>query len=491
AHGRAAHGPGCLGVSSPEPAAGESVVRRVAQNTAAQALGKVTVLAIGAVSIVVTTRYLGASGYGQLALALTFVQMLGLLADLGLLTVVVREISRDPDATERLVGNALTLRLALSVVVIALAGLLGLAMPYTPEVRVAILIAGVPLVLGLANTAIVAVFQARLRMDRAAISDVAGRSAGFAALVVVAALDLGFYAVVATAAVGAFVTLVVTWRLSRPLVRVRPQASRPVWRSLLAAALPVGAALAVTEVYFRADTLIVSLFEPYAEVGFYALGYRVIELLGMLPAVVMTSVFPLLARYLRDDRDLARSTIDAAADLFVALGVPLAAGGLVVAPQLVRLIGGDDFEGAANTLRILLFAGAMAFVSGLFGMALIAGDRQRSALLLGLAALAFNVPVNFALVPSLGIDAAAAVAVASELLLVVGGVLLVRRELGIVPRMRMLWRSLAAATGMAGILALVNDWSLALLVPLGMAIYAAGLWAVGGIDRRMLEALRA
>jgi O-antigen/teichoic acid export membrane protein len=478
-------------VSSPEPAAGASVVRRVAWNTAAQALGKAAVLAIGAASIVITTRYLGASGYGQFALALAFVQMFGLLADLGLLTVVVREISRDPAATERLVGNALTLRLALSFGVIGLAGLLSLAMPYTPQVRVAILIAGVPLVLGLANTAIVAVFQARLRMDRAAISDVAGRAAGFLALVLVAALDLGFYAVVATAAVGALVTLVATWRLSRPLVRVRPAASRAVWRSLLVAALPVGAALAVSEVYFRADTLIVSLYRPYDEVGFYALGYRVVELLGMLPAIVMTSVFPLLARYLRENRDLARRTVDATADLFVALGLPLAAGGLVVAPQLVRLIGGDEFEGAADTLRILLFAGALAFVSGLFGMALIAGERQRSALWLGLAALALNVPLNFVLVPSLGIEAAAAIAVASELLLVAGGFVLVRRELRLAPRLRLLWRAAVAAAAMAALLALVDGWSLALLVPLGAALYLAGLWALGGIDRRMLEALRA
>ena len=143
-------------MSSTDPAAGDSVVRRVAWNTASQALGKLAVLVIGAASIFITTRYLGASGYGQFALALAFVQMVGLLADLGLLTVVVREISRDPGATERLIGHTLTLRLALSVVVIALAGLLSLAMPYTPQVRVAILIAGVPLVLGLVNTAIVA-----------------------------------------------------------------------------------------------------------------------------------------------------------------------------------------------------------------------------------------------------------------------------------------------------------------------------------------------
>ena len=43
-----------------------------------------------------------------------------------------------------------------------------------PQVRVAVLIAGVPFVLGLVNSALVAVLQARLRMDRAAIADVVG-----------------------------------------------------------------------------------------------------------------------------------------------------------------------------------------------------------------------------------------------------------------------------------------------------------------------------
>jgi O-antigen/teichoic acid export membrane protein len=477
-------------VSKPGRAVRGSVVRTVAWNTAAQAAGKAAVLAIGAVSIAVTTRYLGAEQYGQLALALAFVQMLGLLADLGLLTVVVREISRNPSSTERLVGNTLTLRLALSAAVIAGSGLISLALPYDERVRVAILIAGVPLVLGLASTALVAVLQARLRMDRAVVGDVTGRIATFGALVAVVSLDLGFYAVVATGIVGALVTLAITWAMVRPLARIRPAIRREVWRALLVAALPVGAALAVTEVYFRADTLIVSLFRSYDEVGFYALAYRVIELLGVLPAIVMTSVFPLISRHLAESRELASRIVDATADLFVAVGTPLAAGGLVVAPQLVRLIAGDDFDGAATPLRILLVAGALSFVSGLLGLTLIAGGRQGSALRLALAALAFNVPLNFALVPSLGIDAAAAVGVASEVLLVAGGLFFVRRELGIAPRFRLLWRALAAAAVMAGVLALVDDWSLALLLPLGVVLYTVGLWALGGIDRSMLEALR-
>jgi O-antigen/teichoic acid export membrane protein len=473
-------------------AAGRPVARRVAANTAVQLAGKAAVMAIGLASVAVTTRYLGASAYGKLALALAFVQTFGLLADVGLLTVAVRELSRTPERTNELVGAVLALRLALSLAVVPLAALVSLALPYDREVRVAILIAGGSLVLGLANGALVAVFQSRLRMGRAAVSEVLGRAAAFAALALVAALDLGFYAVVATAAVGAGVALAASWVLVRPLATPLLGARRDTWRPLLLAALPVGAALAVTEIYFRADIFIISIFRDYDEVGAYSLAYRVVELLAVLPAVLMTSVFPLLSRYLGSggDRERAAVTIDAVGDVFLAIGLPIAAGGLVVAPQVIELVAGDGFGQAADPLRILLFAGALAAVSGLLGYALIGGGRQTSALRLALTALVLNLALNLALVPGLGIDAAAAVAVASEVLMVAAGLWLLRRELALRPRFGIAWRVAVAAALMAGVLALVPSDSLAVLLPLGLLVYGAALFALGGVDRRALEVLR-
>lgn len=467
------------------------LARRVARNTAAQAAGKLAVLAIGAASIAVTTRYLGAAGYGSFALALALVQMIGVLADAGLTAVVVREISREPRRTAELVGNALTVRLLLGLAVVAAAALLSLALPYSPDVRRAVLIAGVPFLLGLASASVAAVFQARLEMWRAAAADVAGRLAAFIALVVVVAADLGFLAVVATTAVGAAVALAVSVALVRGMAAVGPRTDRQVWRELVVAGVPIGVTLAVNEVYFRADTFILSLFRPFEEVGLYTFAYRVYELLALFPAIVMTSIFPLLARFVVERRDAAARVVDAAADVFVAVGVPIAAGGLVLAPELARLVAGDDFEGAATPLRLLLCASVPAWISGLLGYALIAAGRQVSVLRLSVAALAINLALNLALVPSYGPDAAAAVALGCEAFLVAGGWLLVRRHLGVAPRLALLWRAVPAAAVMAAVLWWQRDLSLAILLPGGAALYLAALAAVGGVDRRALEALRA
>lgn len=473
-----------------ERPAGRSVVRQVAYNSAIQAVGKAAVLLVGLASIAIATRYLGAAGYGRFATALAFVGLLGVLADLGLVTVVVREVSRTPERARELVANALGLRLALGVAVAAIAALLSLALPYAPQVRVAIVIACAPFLLGLITGSLVAVLQARLQMDRAVAGDVAGRVAGLGALVAVVELDAGFYAVVATAGVAALVTLVVTFAAAPAEARAGPALDRAVWRPLLGAAVPIGVTLAVNEIYFRADTLLISLFRPFEEVGAYALAFRVVEMVSLFPAVVLTSVFPLLARLLAEEGDGARRVLDATGDLFVAVGIPLAAGGAVLTPELVTLVGGPGFDEAGAPLRLLLVSGALAFVSGLLGYALIAADRQGSVLRLSVAALIFNLALNVALVPSLGIVAAAATAIASEVVLLGGGFVLVRRHLGMLPRFRLLWRSALAAAVMVGALLALGGLPVLVLVAIGAGVYAAALAAVGGIDRGMLEALR-
>ena len=467
-----------------------STRRLVASNTAVQVGGKAVTLAIGLASIAVLTRYLGPEDFGKYTLALTYMQLFTVLADVGLVTIVVREISRYPDRTERLVGNTLTLRLLLSAGAIVFAALISLLLPYDRDVRVAILLAGFPLLFGMVNSTFVTVLQARLRMGRAVVGDVVGRAVALAAAGVVVALDLGFFAVMGTAAAGALATALVTMLLTRRVVPLRPRSEPQVWRRLLAMALPLGVALAVNEIYFRADTLIISLYEPYDQVGLYTLAYRMLELTLVFGTVFLTTTFPLLSHAVADDEPRARRTIQLSTDLFVALGVPLVAGGLVLAPALVELAAGSDFEDAATPLRILLAAGGLAWINGVFGYALIAKDRQLSALWLNLTALAVNVGLNLLLVPRYGIVVAAVVTVASEVLILAGSYVLMRRYFDFFPVPRTLAPAVLAAAVMAGLLLVLRDAPVLLLLPLGAAVYAGLMWLTSPASRELVAGVR-
>jgi O-antigen/teichoic acid export membrane protein len=463
----------------------------VAVNTGVQIAGKGVILALAAVSIAIITRYLGPTLYGRYALALAYIQLFGVLADVGLFTIVVREISKRPGDTSRLVGNAITLRAIVSLVVVVVALLVSLALPYTPQVRVAILIAAVPFVLGLLQSSFVTVFQARLRMDRAVIADVAGRAAALAAVAGVILADAGFYMVVASAAVGAAVALALTVALVRPMMPIKLVAEPAVWRMLIVAALPLGIALTLNEIYFRADTLIISIYKSDRQVGFYALAWRVYELVALFPAVIMTSVFPLLSRYVEESEERARRLLQAANDVFWAVGLPLAAGGIVLAPGIVELAGGSGFDASAEPLRLLLPAGALAYVNGLFGYALIAKNRQRDALWLNVVGLVLNLSLNFILVPPYGIIAAAAVTLGCEIVILGGSYFLMRTHYRFFPSLLGAGKALLAALVMAGVLIPLRDGPVIALIALGAVIYVGVMWAIGGIDRELIARLRA
>ena len=170
--------------------------------------------------------------------------------------------------------------------------------------------------------------------------------------------------------------------------------------------------------------------------------------------------------------------------------MPIAAGGLVIAPELARFVGGDEFAAAADPLRLLLCAAALAYLSGLYGYALIAGGLQRLTLWLALAALVANVALNVALAPAYGPTASAAIALGTEGFLLAGGWLLVHRRLGLRAAPDRPLPPVVAAAAMAAVVWPLRERTPALTVPLGVLVYGLVLWACGGIDRRTLEALR-
>ena len=458
--------------------------RRVAVNAAAGLAARGAMLLLGLASVAITTRYLGPERYGRVALAFSLCGLVGVMADAGLTTIAVRELARRPGRAPAVLGSALLLRAWLTAAAVGVAITLALVLPYDRDVRLAVVVACVPLALGLAGSAFVAVLQAELQGWRAARADVAGRAAALAAVAVVALLDLGFLPVVGAAGIGAAVSLAITVRAVRPLLPARPVADRALARSLLRAALPLGLVLAVNEAYVRADAVIISLSRPFAELGSYGLAWRVAELSATAPAALLVAFFPVLARYVATGDPRLRAALQAAADVLILAGLPLAVGGALVAPEIVVALGGEEFRAAAVPLRILLAAAAVGFLSGLLGQALIARDLQLRALWVSGAALLLNVALNAALVPARGIEAAAWIALGCEVLLLCGSAALVRHAYGWLPDGGMLARAVPAAALMAAAVWPLRTGPLWLSVPVGAAVYALALAGLG-VQRRL------
>jgi O-antigen/teichoic acid export membrane protein len=163
---------------------------------------------------------------------------------------------------------------------------------------------------------------------------------------------------------------------------------------------------------------------------------------------------------------------------------------VVLAPQIIHLVAGHSFDGSITPLRVLLVAAALSWVNGVFGYALIAKERQATALWLNVTALIVNVGLNLALVPAYGIVAAAVVTVASEILILAASRPLMRQHLGFFPRPGTLGAAVVAASAMAAVLWPLRHGPLAALLPLGVVLYMGLVYAISPTSRAALAGLR-
>ena len=129
----------------------------------------------------------------------------------------------------------------------------------------------------------------------------------------------------------------------------------------------------------------------------------------------------------------------------------------------------------------------IGWMNSLTQYALISLGLQRTITRAFAAAVTFNVLVNFIFIPQYGIQAAALATIASELVLFLPFMLLVRGKLDDISVLRLTWRPLLALLAMLAALLLLGQ-SLVALVLSGL-VYLLVLLALRPLDAAEAEAL--
>ena len=73
------------------------VARKILFNTLSQFLGKAIIGVFGIITVKILTAYLGKAGYGFYKSIFEFMAFFGIIADFGLYTIGVREMSKTPE----------------------------------------------------------------------------------------------------------------------------------------------------------------------------------------------------------------------------------------------------------------------------------------------------------------------------------------------------------------------------------------------------------
>ncbi len=263
----------------------------------------------------------------------------------------------------------------------------------------------------------------------------------------------------------------------------------------------MGLVLIFHSIYFKIDTIMLSLMKSSVDVGIYGAPYKILEVLLTVPVMFLGNIFPTLTKYLETNDERLPKLFQQSFEILWMIAVPLVVGALVLAQPILTFVAGPEYVAAStltlfgqpatgvHALQILIFAVGLSFFSNLFNYLLIASGRQRSLILPNRLGVLINVGLNLVLIPSFSYIGAAATTVFTELAVVLALGALVARDLALRPSFRDLLRSAAAAGVMGGLVWLTRDQPLFLTVPLGMVSYPAALVAFRALPAEFVRAV--
>lgn len=426
-------------------------------------------------------RTLGASTYGIIVLASAILLYLAVLADCGVDMLGIHDVAAHRDRLDTLVPEVLGARLLAALGLIAMTAVVGLTLLPDPEGTVLVAYALTLVMVGLGTRWVhIGLDQAgRVAVARVATELVV---AGIVVATVRGPADLGRVplAQLVGEGVGAFLLLrMLPGGMARLRVRLRPA----LVGTLLSRSWPMVLHALFGLLIFNSDFIVLRILRDSAAVGQYAAAYTLISFFLNLATAYTMSLIPALTR-LRDAPEAARGAYDTAMAQLQAGAVPVAVGGILVAPQAIALVFGAGYAGAATPLQVLLLLLPVAGIRHVAQGGLLAHGRQDQLLRTVSWAAGVNVALNLALIPRWGMAGAAAATVATEL---VRAVIAIRYTtcLGLpMTSARRFGRILAAAGVMVLLVRGVGVQGLWLTMALGAAGYLGTLIALGAIRFR-------
>lgn len=173
-------------------------------------------------------------------------------------------------------------------------------------------------------------------------------------------------------------------------------------------------------VYINSDVMLLGIFAADSNVGIYTAAGKIYTLVKQLVSAAMIVVIPSVAGSIGRNEDV-REKLNGVLQVVLLLLGPAAAGLFVLRKEIVLLLSGNQYLPAEKPLAILAAALIFAVLACFFANVIMIPFRmEKKVLLLTTVSAAVNIVLNIALIPQFKEQAAAGTTLISEIIMLAG-----------------------------------------------------------------------
>jgi O-antigen/teichoic acid export membrane protein len=354
-------------------------------------------------------RYLGPNQFGLLNYALAFMAIFGVIAKLGLDSLIVRNIVNHPDKSDVYLGTAFWLKIigaALTLTITAAYLLLGDEARAT-NIYILLLISSL-----IFQSFEVAdfFFQAKVLSKFTSISKTIQliiSSLVKVYLITIQADLLSFILVQFLDQVTLGVTQFLAFRYYSKNSHFIRHFNMNVAKDLLRNAWPLIFGSLVIMIYMRIDQIMIMKIIGEKEMGLFSAAVRLSEAWYFVPMIITNSLFPAVLNAKKTDETEYKKRMQHLFNLMFIISIGVAIPISVASPWLIDIFYGEAYQASAKILTLHVWTGVFVSLGVASSNWFLAENLQKFALWKTIAGAIINIVLNFLLIPRFGIIGAA------------------------------------------------------------------------------------
>lgn len=403
----------------------------LAKNTAFMTLASVGQKIIAFVYFLFLARIMMPEQTGVFFLVTSIITMFSVLTDLGLTSVITREIAKKPNDREQTVQRAIGLKLFLTAIAVVIVFIASFLFHYDAKITELIWIT----MIVMATDALALLCYGILRGSQQLRFEAMGILISQFVTILIGGVSLVLYPdlrlLVLALICGSLTNLVIAssqvvrlygWHLLIP-----KWDHHAVW-ALVKIMTPFALAGIFTKIYSSVDVILISKLLSTSAVGIYAVAFKFTYAFQFLPLAFSAALYPNLSSTIDHDKEATAKIFSRAVWYILLVATPIVFGVWLVAPEMVRLTG-HGYSDSANILRTLIFVLFPSFLEIPFGALLNASDRQMARMKIMGIAMLINVGIDLLLISQFGLMGAVIGSLVSYSMMILLEIIVVSRFL--------------------------------------------------------------
>jgi len=384
-------------------------IQKLAKNIASFFGSQIISYIIGFVFTVYLVRYLGVENYGVLSFALALTNILLILADFGLNTLMTREVARDKSLTQKYLNHIFSVKILQVSILVSLVILFVKLVGYPEQTVFVLYFMMLYLVFSTLSGIFPALFQAYEKLEYQSIAVVLNSLLMLIGVFILINYNCGLlmftflYAIVSS--------LVLIYYLFIAMSRFKfPKPSLTFdwvfWKVTIKTAAQFGLIGVFSTLYVTIDSVMLSFMQGNEAVGLYNAAYRIVLLLLFIPGAINVAIFPLMSRLYGSSRKSLEIITEKYFKSMILLGIPIGVAFTVLSNQIIILIFGKAFMESAPALQILIWGTVFTFGNAAFVQLFQSINKQIITTKITFIGMIVNIALNLLLIPKFSYIAA-------------------------------------------------------------------------------------